>query len=301
MIERPSDPPTVPDTGSMVRLGRRRFLGLTASGVAGAVMLGCGSDSGGGAGSSGPSFDLLQRFHPASLVPGEVRVPITLIRDADFVNDGPDTLAGRITDSAGEEVTEVSAVRRDTTPAAYYAFTASLDATGVYSLNVDGGPAEGAQFQLFEPSQVAVPLEGEPFPALSSPTPTAVDSAGVDPICTREPPCPFHELTLDEALGSGRHVAFLVGTPAFCSTGTCVPALESLIEVAGDDSDRLAVVHAEVYTSLDAQELSPTVQELALPFEPVLFVIGPDGTLLRRLDAIWESTELREIFDAAIV
>ena len=46
------------------------------------------------------------------------------------------------------------------------------------------------------------------------------DPRGVDPICTREPEvCPFHDITLTEALAAGKPVVYYVGTPAFCSTG----------------------------------------------------------------------------------
>ena len=36
------------------------------------------------------------------------------------------------------------------------------------------------------------------------------------------------------------------------------------------------------------------IDAYALPFEPALFVAEPDGTILRRLDAIYDATELAD-------
>jgi hypothetical protein len=98
-----------------------------------------------------------------------------------------------------------------------------------------------------EPGSVAVPGPGDPMPPFD--TPTFDDSRGVDPLCTREPDtCPFHDVTLTEALGAGKPVAYLIGTPAFCQTGTCAPALESMIAVQDRFGDTFTWIHAEVYT-----------------------------------------------------
>ena len=45
-------------------------------------------------------------------------------------------------------------------------------------------------------------------------SPTFEAAAGVDRICTRIEPCPFHAVSADEVIGSGRPVAVLVATPA---------------------------------------------------------------------------------------
>ena len=103
---------------------------------------------------------------------------------------------------------------------------------GVYYLVVDGGPPKAPASMSTEPGTVdrARP-PADPLPPFD--TPTIADARGVDPICTREPePCPFHDITLTEALAAGKRVVYYVGTPAFCSDRlACAPALESIIEV----------------------------------------------------------------------
>ena len=149
-----------------------------------------------------------------------------------------------------------------------------------------------------EPGSVAVPGPGDSMPPFD--TPTVDDGRGVDPICTREPePCPFHDVTLTDALLSGKPVAYLVGTPAFCQTGTCAPALESMIDVQDRFGETFTWVHAEVYTDNTATTPAPAVDAASLTFEPSLFVIAPDGTVIERLDAIWDQTELVEVLERA--
>ena len=305
-------------TNEPTRLDRRHFIaGAAAAGLVAA----CGggdsdtiSDSGSNASSDettspdtepvadsadleAGTYSLIQRFIPNALVAGAVRVPFTLSIGVDFVNDGPEVLGAELFDLDGNAISQLTAARRDVTPAAYYAFTAQLDA-GIYTLVVDGGPAEGANFQVFEPSKVAVPGPGEPLPAFG--TPTTADPAGVDPICTRQPNCEFHSVTLAEALASDKPVAYFVGTPAFCQTGSCTPALEALIAVGDDYADRFEIVHAEVWTDLTATEIAPAVTELAMNFEPALFITDAGGMIVERVDGLWDETELRERLDAAL-
>jgi hypothetical protein len=126
-------------------------------------------------------------------------------------------------------------------------------------------------------------------------TPTTANPRGVDPICTRTPePCPLHTLTLTDALALGRPVAYLVGTPAFCSTGTCAPALNGLLAVRERIGDAITFVHADVYTDKTASTVAPAVQALNMTFEPALFLVGADGTVVERLDAVFDEAEIDE-------
>lgn len=239
------------------------------------------------------TFTLAQRFPSAALVPGEVRLPHSLFRDAEFVNDGPATLGAQVVDIDGAPIGgRLVAERFDITPAAYYVWRPTIDAPGIYSLIVDGGPAEGASFQVFEPDQVSVPLVGDVLDGFD--TPTTDEPDGVDPICTRDPICPFHSVTLTDALADGRGVAYLIGTPAFCQTGTCAPALEVMIGLEPEFSDDFVFVHAEVFTDLTAQQLTPAIVAAGLSFEPVVFITDGAGVIVDRLDAIWGADELRE-------
>lgn len=265
------------------------------------------SDAGAGAGAApaAGSYTLVQRFPQGLQVPGAQRLPLSLSTGtAQLVQDGPDTLGATVVDMEGNEVGErIVAVRRDVAPAPYYDFHTTVDAEGFFALVVDGGPEDGASFQVAPPADVPVPSPGDTLPPVD--TPTVDDARGVDPICTREPePCPFHDVTLTEALATaaaqGRAVAYHIGTPAFCSTGSCAPALESMIELRDEFADSVIFVHAEVFTDDTATDTTEAVGAVGLFYEPTIFITDPNGVIVDRLDAVWDVTELRETLERAI-
>lgn len=290
------------------RFGRRTFIAGTA---AAGLLAACGGDDSSGDGTAGNDdasgdadsgsdgdFSLVQRFATDSpiLVPGELRLPFGLMKNAEFIIDGPDTLSAQIVDIDGAAIgNPISATRRDVAPAPYYAFIATVDQPGIYGIIVEGGPSTGANFQVFDPADVTIPVPGQILAGFD--TPTVGAPGGVDPICTRQPNCEFHSVTLAEALATGSPVVYFVGTPAFCQTDTCVPALEALVGLQPDFSN-VVFIHAEVYTDDTGSVLAPAVQALSLPFEPIAFLVGTDGVIKDRLDIVWNPDEMRERLQA---
>lgn len=284
---------------------------LLVGAASGAVLAACGSGgaSNGSAASvasdatsaTDEAWTLVQRFPQNVQMPGPVRLPISLSTDgARLIQDGPATLTAQITDINAKPVGDpITAVRRDVEPGAYYDFRTSIADAGVYYLVIEGGPAEGAAFQIMEPGTVAVAGPGDPLPPFD--TPTIDNRRGVDPICTLQPePCPFHEVTLTEALDSGKQIVYLIGTPAFCQTGSCAPGLESMIAASELFSDTHVFVHAEVYTDNTATTTAPAVDAAGLTYEPVVFVTDRAGTVADRLDAVWNEAELVEVLNASL-
>ena len=300
-----------------VRVSRRLLLGGAAAGAF--LVAACGSsdsgspsdgsgDSGDASGSGDPgnaiafgTYVLAQRFPQDVQEPGLQRLPISLAAaDGRLESDGPDTLNASVADVDGNPLgIEISAVRRDLESGPYYSFRVPIETPGIYYLVVEGGPEDGAAFQVMEPGSVVVPGPGDPMPPFD--TPTVDDGRGVDPLCTRQPePCPFHDVTLTDALLAGKPVAYLIGTPAFCQTGTCAPALDSMIDVQDRFGESFTWVHAEVYTDNTATTPAPAVDAASLTFEPALFVIAADGNVIERLDAVWDETELVEVLERAL-
>lgn len=245
-------------------------------------------------------IQLVQRF-PQVLVPGEVRLPISLAQQSGIITTDsdfkfPESLSAKIVDLSNDKVIieNISAKLHGVKISLpYYPFYAEIAAAGNYVLIVSGGPQDGAAFSVLERNQVLVPKTGDSLPSFD--TPTFADHRQVEPICTRQPkPCPFHEVTLSDALKLGVPVAYLVGTPSHCSTGTCSPALDGLIEVATRVGNRAAFVHAEVYADKAATVIAPAVKALGLTFEPTLFIVDATGEIIQRLDAVFDSLEITE-------
>jgi hypothetical protein len=169
-----------------------------------------------------------------------------------------------------------------------------LDAEGIWLGLVD---VEGNESELpFEVMPVASPVPGGAAP--TAPSPTLVDPLGVDPICTREPACPLHEVSLSDLVGTGQPVAVMFATPARCQTQYCGPVLDLLLDVVdeGRHGD-LAVVHVEIYRSLDGPQLVPTVTDWQLESEPWLFGLDANGTVVERLDGAFDRSEIRNLLD----
>ncbi len=284
---------------------RRDFLLLTGT----FILVGCSNESKDLSGSlattttPGGGWAVAQRFSQDSLVPGRVRLPISLADDQQVLSDGPDSLTATLfdTNTARAVVSDVTAKKRRVSEGyVYWDFHMQIDEPGTYALVIDGGDPAGGGVQVLTAELVSVPSPGEQLPPFE--TPTTADGRGVDPICTRLEggPCPFHDITLTEALTKGTPVAYLIGTPAHCQFGTCAPGLEFLITAAKRFGDKLTVVHAEVYTDDTATVAAPAVQALNLSFEPTLILADASGKVVTRLDAAWDQSELDETLEALV-
>jgi hypothetical protein len=180
-------------------------------------------------------------------------------------------------------------------PKAYYPVVFTPPATGVYSISgtVNNAPVS-AQIQIQTDTTVlAVGQKMIPFD-----TPTVADQRGVELLCTRNPPCPLHDVTLREALAGGTPVAFLVATPQFCQQAICGPVLDVLLSQK-DAFPGIKMLHSEVYpTVADAQpnalKVTDVVAAYGLTFEPALYLSGADGTIVNRLDTIFDQAELHD-------
>ncbi len=287
------------------QFSRRQFLALSAAAGAGAVLSACGGRT------SGPSLDVegtlqvVKRYPQDAVVPGKVRLPVSLadktgILSTDSKISFPDLLTAQVVNpDTGEVVLENVAAERhgQGLSVPYWPFTFTLENEGIYQLKIAEAPESDMSFQLLSRDSVSMPLVGDPLPPFDTPT---VDNArGVDPVCTQAGRfCPFHSVTLREALTKDLPVVYLIGTPAYCSTGTCAPGLDALVAVAGQIGDQAVFVHAEVYADKSANATAPAVQAYRLSYEPVLYVTDASGVLVDRLDAVFDEKEIRSVLAA---
>lgn len=271
---------------------------------AGAVAA-CGGKSSKGSSSSG-TLQVVKRFPDEGLVPGTVRLPISLgdktgVISKDSSVDLPEVLNAKVVNSEDGSVVLDGLVAKkhgENLSVAYWPFEFEMKKEGIYILRVDEAPDSDAAFQIQKRSDIQMPLMGDALPPFDTPT---IDNArGVNPICTRPAgTCPFHSITLTEALKSGKPVLYLIGTPAYCTTGTCSPALDALIEVSKSVGDKAVFVHADVYKDKTATEAAPAVQAYHLSYEPILYITDDKGVLVKRLDAVFDVNEMRAVLTAA--
>jgi len=299
---------TIVSVNPPIYVSRRKFFGLSAAVGAGAFLAACGgssSPSGNTIGKVNNSHQLVKRFPPTGMVPGQVRLPISLadatgLLGSDKISSLPPTLTASVINiDTGEEIISYTTadIHAANMSIPYWPFVIDITEVGLYSLTVNEAPSAEMSFQIFDRTMVAMPLVGDPLPAFD--TPTVGDTRGVDPLCTRpNTPCPFHAVTLTEALASDKPVVYIIGTPAYCKTGTCAPGLDALIEVAATVGDRAIFIHADIYTDTTTTRVAPAVTAYNLDFEPVLYIANAQGVLVDRLDAVFDVDEIRDALAA---
>jgi hypothetical protein len=139
------------------------------------------------------------------------------------------------------------------------------------------------------------PVVGTQAPRAASPT--TANTMGVNPICTRVPACPLHDVSLSDVIGNGKPVIAMFATPALCQSQYCGPVLDELLDLMAPYRDKMAMVHIEIYTSNRGATQAPTVKAWSLPSEPWMFAIDGNGVIKTRLDGAIAENEIKTALD----
>ena len=273
-------------------LSRRQLL-LAGAGTLALAACGRNERDTGATGGEGDGLTLARVFAPEQPAATPLRLPLALADGTGLLlGEVPSSIEARVGPAGGDLGQPVTVERHDDgIPRAYFPFETTFDAPGEWRIVVDadGTTAEAAVSARDRRELPAVPHPGDQMVVL--PTPTTADALGIDPLCTNDPVCPLHDLSLDEALAAGGPLALLVATPRFCQTAICGPVLDLLLEAREDHPD-LTMVHAEVYVDETARRTTPTVDAYGLTYEPALFVADATGRVTARLDYTFDRTEL---------
>jgi hypothetical protein len=291
-------------------LSRRRFL-TTAGITAGAVLLGAcggGDDKADASDDGGTSTTAKRKIVMANFFGGPLFAAGAPLRAAFgladsegllTVADTPKEIEVTVHDPDGAQIGDPITIQRHAKglERAYFPLELTLDEPGTYTVRSDiaGGKANEMAVAVNTASELRVIQPGAAMPPLE--TPTATDARGVNPICTRSPVCPLHDVTAAQALAAKQPLALLVATPAFCQVTICGPVLDVLLG-ATTSHPGVKFLHLEVYadpTSGDLNKFAPAVLELGLELEPCLFLVGSEGKVARRLDAIYDADELDSV------
>ena len=137
-----------------------------------------------------------------------------------------------------------------------------------------------------------------------------LDSAGGDisRITSHYRPDPaLHEISIAESLFSGRPTVVVFASPAFCTTATCGPQVETVTELREAYPDAADYIHVEVYDNpheiqgdLTKGVLSPVLAEWGIDQvehyrnESWTFVLGADARIAERFEGYATFEELEE-------
>ncbi len=149
----------------------------------------------------------------------------------------------------------------------------------------------------------SVPEVGEA--AISVPSRTASGAADLVSITTDPDPDPgLYAISLDEALANGKPTVVAFATPAFCSSATCGPVVDTVKAFKNSFPDDANWLHIEVYKTIDVEnfadlELADAVAAWAFPTEPWVYVMDGEGVVVARFEGFVTPQELAAALEAA--
>jgi len=287
--------------------------------AAGAVALAlvaaaCGSDdeiidsstvaSGGGSSASLENAIVVVANSPDTLTTrGDQRVMVALLGDGpqEFLG-GADVPATFLFESEDKSVVdEVQGTWLTATGATLglYVTHYTFPTPGIWAVRLKGGDDQSmATINVTEDS--AVPEVGDPAPpsqTLPAATPDDLATISTDP----DPDPAFYQLSVADAVNSGKPTVIAFATPAFCQTALCGPTMDIVKDAIGQRTD-VQVVHVEPYDIAKAKagDLVPidAMTEWNLATEPWVFVVGADGNVAAAFEGILGEDELIEAVDA---
>lgn len=257
-------------------------------------------------------------FAFSEAVVGPNRMALGLVRDGSPVNDPGATVQLRffdLTDTAAKPQGETQAVYYGKgLPAAVYVAYPSFPKAGEWGVEVTttlSGQAEPSvsRLRLEVRETSAAPNVGQQAISVKTltpadvPDPSYLSSGKVEDVS-------MYQVSLDQALASGKPTAVLFATPAFCRTAVCGPSLEVMRALQKQYGQQVNFIHVEVYKypfgdSFRAQEelfrklaaenraatpeerragLSDAMAAWNLPSEPWLFLIDAKQTIVARYE-----------------
>lgn len=179
----------------------------------------------------------------------------------------------------------------------YWVAYPEVDKAGNWGLLAEVTLADGSVVQA--PFTIQV-LEQSESPAIGNAAPasenrTLATEPDIALLSSDNDPEPgLYQMTVAEALTSGRPTVVTLATPAFCQTDICAPVVDSVEAVYDEYKDQANFIHLEIYKDFQALETADEVTEWGLPSEPWTFVIDAEGNIVARFGGPVSPRELTE-------
>ncbi len=164
----------------------------------------------------------------------------------------------------------------------------------------DGRELEPIPFRFDVLEETAEPSIGDPAPASRQLTLADVDD--VTEIDSSFPSRPhMHEITVADALTTGKPILVAFATPAFCESRTCGPVMDTVMDPLYERyADEAVFIHIEPFQlkqlreGIDRIPVEATA-EWGLQTEPWLFVIDAQGGIVGKFEGIIALDEVATI------
>jgi len=305
---------------SAVRFTRRKALGLALGGAAASVLAACQSAAPAATPTPIPNPLIKPKPTGAELTPvlasselavGRNRFALGLI-DA----QNQPIVAGNVLVEYFKILTGGQAEKRSQAEAVFrsvggqskgiWVAPAEFNEAGPWGVQVAAAGQAGAAARVARMNievKQAFSAPGYDAPAPRTATPTEKDVGGdLSKLCTNQPPCGLHKVSIAEALQGGQKpLVALFATPQLCTSATCGPELEAVLQLQRTYEDRVTFVHVEIYEPpFDGAKVASAVTEWNLPSEPWLFVIDRTGIVRDRFEGATPADELEPAIKAVL-
>ena len=246
----------------------------------------------------------------SNLVVGANRLPVGLLVDGSPVNEPAAKVHLRFFYLDGTEAQKSQvAGETDATyygqglPVAVYVTYPELPLPGAWGIEVEatlpGQPPATSRLRIDV-------LAEDPTPALGSKaipvdTPTAATNPDLSTITSDPQINPaLYQISVADAIKSGKPTAILFGTPGFCKTATCGPSIAVMGELQQAYGERMNFIHVESYAypfgesaQASPPKLSAGMEAWRLPSEPWVFLIDKQGRVAYKYEGGITGDELR--------
>jgi hypothetical protein len=208
-----------------------------------------------------------------------------------------------------------------------YKADVDFNETGPWGVEVTGNKGDRIIGPFTLPIEILPPEQvlGVADPAPRTRQLIASDVADIREIESMQPPDPFHDTTIADAVTSGKPSVIIFGTPAFCETMTCGPVMQTvMLPLYEEFKDKAAFIHVEPYLleklragraicavsafnaefarqglgeggespTASEQEIAAAGESWNLTTEPILFVVDAAGNIAGRFEGVISRQEV---------
>ena len=188
-----------------------------------------------------------------------------------------------------------------------YAAAVDFPAPGDYVLTAmvdDDGVTGTVDIPVTARAQSPIPSIGTPAP--SSATKTLSDDLDLPQLTTAYKPDPeLYRISIADAITADRPAVIVFATPAFCTSPTCGPQVDTVAELRAAQPDAASYIHIELYDNPDEIQgdltrarLVPTATEWGFTQidhwtnESWVFVLDANGIIRHRFEGFATQSEL---------
>lgn len=181
----------------------------------------------------------------------------------------------------------------------YWIIKPTIEKAGSWGLNITtvttDGETESYQRLIAVTEEPSSPAIGSMAPASDNRT---VATTPLAELTSADSPNPaLYQLTVAEAIDSGKPSVITLATPAFCQTQICAPVVSIVEQTYASVGDRANFIHLEIYEDFQNLTNTPEVEEWGLTSEPWTFVLDGDGVVVARLGGPISEQEIRDYLD----